>query len=283
MSTSELAQAKDDVTKVAEDYYDSDDADAFYFSIWGGEDIHIGLYDTTDDIKEASRLTVEKMAERVHLDSGHKVLDVGAGYGGAARYLARTRGCKVHCLNISEKQNATNRRLTDEQGLSDKVSVVHGSFEDVPEPDETFDVVWSQDAILHSGDRAQVLREAFRVLKPGGQMIFTDPMEADDVPQGVLQPVYDRIHLQNLGSIAFYRDAAARIGFTEEGIVPMTEQVARHYGRVAQVLKKHYDDGHGGKISKDYMDRMLVGLQNWVTAGDAGHLAWGILHFRKPA
>ncbi len=283
MSTSELERPVQDVAKVAEDYYDSDDADAFYYSIWGGEDIHVGLYDTTDDIKEASRLTVEKMAEQVHLDAGHAVLDIGAGYGGAARYLARTRGCSVHCLNISAKQNATNRRLTAEQGLDDKVTVVHGAFEQVPEPDESFDVVWSQDAILHSGDREQVLREAFRVLKPGGRFIFTDPMQADDVPDGVLRPVYDRIHLESLGSFAFYRQAAKRVGFEEAALIPLTEQIPRHYGRVGAVLKKHYADGHGGRISQDYMDRMLVGLDNWVKAGNAGHLAWGILHFRKPA
>lgn len=282
MSTPDLATPPKDVTKVAEDYYDSDDADAFYYAIWGGEDIHIGLYDDTDDIKEASRRTVEKMAGRVHLDAGHRVLDIGAGYGGAARHLARTRGCAVHCLNISEKQNATNRRLTAEQGLADKVTVVHGSFEAIPEPDACFDVVWSQDAILHSGDREQVLREAFRVLKPGGQFIFTDPMQADDVPPGVLRPVYDRIHLESLGSFAFYRAAARRVGFEEVALVPMTEQVPRHYGRVAEVLKRHYDDGHGGRISRAYMDRMLVGLDNWVRAGRAGYLAWGILHFRKP-
>jgi sarcosine/dimethylglycine N-methyltransferase len=283
MSMHEARKPAEDGAVVAETYYDSADADAFYYAIWGGEDIHIGLYDTTDDIKEASRLTVEKMAEQVHLDATHKVLDIGAGYGGAARHLARTRGCAVHCLNISEKQNATNRRLTAEQGLADKVTVIHGSFEDIPEPDAAVDVVWSQDAILHSGDREQVLREAFRVLKPGGRLIFTDPMQADDVPAGVLQPVYDRIHLTNLGSIAFYRAAAGRIGFEEVAILPMTEQVARHYGRVATALKRHYDDGHGGRIGRAYMDRMLVGLDNWVKAGNAGHLAWGILVFGKPA
>ncbi len=59
---------------------------------------------------------------------------------------------------------------------------MHGVFEDIPEPDASVDVVWSQDAILHSDQREKVLPEVFRVLKPGGEFIFTDPMQADDVP-----------------------------------------------------------------------------------------------------
>jgi len=271
------------IASVAETYYDSGDADNFYYQVWGGEDIHIGTYTDApgETIKDASRRTVDTMAEQVALGPDSRVLDIGAGYGGAARRLAATRGCRVHCLNISETQNATNRRLNAEQGLTDRIAVVHGSFEDVPEPDGRFDVVWSQDAILHAGDRELVLEEAFRVLKPGGHLIFTDPMEVDDVPPGVLQPVYDRIHLENLGSIGFYREAAARVGFGLVSVTEMTDQLPRHYGRVAEVLRENYGD-LAKVCSRGYLDRMLVGLDNWVKAGEAGHLAWGILHFRKP-
>jgi sarcosine/dimethylglycine N-methyltransferase len=271
------------IASVAETYYDSGDADNFYYHIWGGEDIHIGLYTDKagEQIKDASRRTVDTMAEQVDLDADSRVLDLGAGYGGAARRLAATRGCRVHCLNISEIQNEKNRQLNDEQGLADKITVVHGSFEDVPEPDARFDVVWSQDAILLAGDRELVLEEAFRVLKPGGHLIFTDPMEIDDVVEGALQPVYDRIHLENLGSIGFYTEAADRVGFETVSITELTEHLPRHYGRVAEVLRERYNE-LTKVCSRGYLDRMLVGLDNWVKAGEAGHLAWGILHFRKP-
>ncbi|NIR90594.1 MAG: SAM-dependent methyltransferase, partial [Gammaproteobacteria bacterium] len=58
-----------------------------------------------------------------------------------------------------------------------------------------------------------ILSEAWRVLKPGGYFVFTDPMQADDVPEGVLQPVYDRLQLNSLGSPRFYREAAEALGF----------------------------------------------------------------------
>ena len=271
------------IENIAEAYYDSREADEFYFHIWGGEDIHIGLYDSpTDPIPPASRRTVEAMADEIgmELDDRHRIIDIGSGYGGPARYLAKRFGSRVVCLNISEVENTRNRKANREQGLEHLVSVRHGSFEDIPEPDESVDVVWSQDAILHSGNRDKVIAEVARILKPGGEFVFTDPMQADDCPAGVLQPVYDRIHLESLGSVRFYRAAAARHGLEEVAIRPMPQQLRNHYAAVKAGLQARYDE-IVAIASKDYVDRMLVGLQNWVDAADKGYLNWGILHFRK--
>jgi sarcosine/dimethylglycine N-methyltransferase len=272
------------VVETARAYYNSDDADNFYFHVWGGEDIHIGLYETPDEaIRDASRRTVERMAGLVSgLGPDSRVLDMGAGYGGAARYLARTFGCKITALNLSETENDRDRQMNREQGLDHLIDVVDGSFEDVPAQDGSIDLVWSQDAILHSGHRDKVMAEAARVLRPGGDMVFTDPMQADDCPDGVLQPVLDRIHLSTLGSIAFYREQAAKHGLREVEVIAMTEQLITHYGRVRDVLEQTRDD-LTGKVSDAYIDRMITGLDHWVEAGRNGYLAWGIVHFRKPA
>ena len=267
----------------AEAYYDSDDADAFYFHVWGGEDIHIGIYTSPHDpVAEASQRSVERLASPVSWDPSKRVLDLGAGYGGAARYLARTYGCHVTALNLSETQNQRNRTLNQAQGLDHLVDVVHGSFEELPFGDAAFDVVWSQDAILHSGRRGQVLAEARRVLKPGGDFVFTDPMQADDCPPGVLQAVYDRIHLDSLGSFASYRELAQGAGLEVVGTEDLTQHLVSHYTRVGEELRGRYDE-MCNKASVAYVDRMLAGLQHWVTAGEAGYLAWGILHLRAPA
>ncbi len=267
---------------VAETYYDSDDADSFYFRIWGGEDIHVGLYDTTSDIREASRLTVEKMADQVKdAASTPLVLDIGAGYGGAARYLARNRGWPVRCLNISEIQNQKNREFNKEAGLGELVSVAHGSFEDIPEPDDAFDIVWSQDSILHSGNRGLVFDEVARVMKPGGHFVFTDPMQADDCPEGVLQPVYDRLQLKDLGSFKVYREMAEARGLETVDLIDLTPNLRQHYYRVGEELRARRPE-LAGAVSDAYIERMLTGLDNWVKAADSGYLAWGILHFRKP-
>lgn len=273
---------RSDAVERAEVYYDSTEADAFYKTIWGGEDIHIGLYKSDDEpIADASRRTVETMADRIPAAGGDtRILDLGAGYGGAARYLADRFGCPVTCLNLSETQNALNRELTAKAGLNDLVRVVHGNFENIPEPDDSYEVVWSQDAILHSGDRTRVLDEIRRVLSPGGQLIFTDPMQADDCPEGVLQPILDRIQLSTLASFAFYRQELGKRDFHAENIDEQTGQLRNHYARVRVTLQENYDQAVG-LSGKEYVDNMLTGLQHWVDGADRGYLAWGIMDFRR--
>lgn len=267
---------------VAEDYYDSSDADRFYELVWGGEDIHIGLYEPGDSIHAASRRTVAAMADKLGaLTAASQVIDLGAGYGGAARYLASRFGCKVSCLNLSAVQNARNTQLNAAQNLTDKVSVLHGSFEAIPVPDQSMDVVWSQDAFLHSSAREQVIAEIDRVLKPGGELIFTDPMQADDCPAGVLQAVYARLSLDSLASFAFYRAALGERGVSEASLTDLSPQLQQHYATVKQKLRTDYAT-LATSISPTYMKRMMQGLDNWVHAAELGYLAWGILHFRKP-
>ncbi len=266
----------------ARDYYNSSDADNFYFTIWGGEDIHIGLYETPEsDIFESSRKTVEKMASKLpEMGTDGKIIDLGSGYGGAARYLAKEKDCRVVALNLSEVENNRNRNMNEEQGVGDKIEVIDGSFEKIPFPDTHFNAVWSQDAILHSGERAKVVSEAARVLQPGGRFVFTDPMMSDDCPDGVLQPILDRIHLEDLGCPSFYRKAAEANGLKEIEFIEMTDQLITHYSRVLQETEKRENE-LDGVVSDEYIANMKKGLQHWIDGGIKGYLSWGIFVFEK--
>lgn len=267
----------------AEEYYNSTDADEFYFQIWGGEHIHVGIYNHKEEpIHVASKRIVPKMASTLDLNVFKKVLDLGSGYGGGARYLAKNFGCHVTCLNLSEKQNERNEEFNKEQKLDHLIDVVYGSFEEIPLEDEKFDSVWSQDAIVHSANRELVVAEAARVLKPGGDFIFTDLMQTDHCPKGVLGPVLDRIHLDSLGSFGFYYQEALKNGLELVSFQNLSEHLTRHYDRVHDETEKQYEN-ITDLCGKEYIDRMLAGLKNWVKAGNAGHLAWGITHFRKNA
>ena len=271
-----------DACAAAEDYYDSDDADAFYSMIWGGEDLHIGCYETTGDVKAASTETVDRMAALLpKITPDMHVLDLGAGYGGSMRRLVSRFGCTATCLNISAVQNDQNRYKTRRAGLDDRIDVLHGTFETVPMGDASADVVWSQDAILHSDAREKVVAEAFRVLKPGGHFVFTDPMQANDADPAILKPVYERIGLNDLASPRFYRLAGETMGFEVLEHVDLTPNLRAHYSAVAEALKANYD-ALRENASAAYLDQMLVGLGRWVEAADAGQLAWGVFVMRKP-
>lgn len=273
-----------DVVETARSYYNSDDAETFYSTIWGGEDIHIGLYEGEGDaIGDASRRTVVELARHLEpLGPDSRVLDMGSGYGGTTRYLASTFGCRVTGLNLSEVENERARRINQERGLGDLVDILDGSFEAVAAVDDSYDAVCSQDAFLHSGDRQRVVAEAARVLAPGGAFAFTDIMQADDCPDGVLDPILARIHLSTLGSPAFYRRVAGDLGMEEVGFTDLTQQLVNHYSRVLAETEAHEADLQG-QISPDYIEHMKKGLRHWVDGGNKGYLVWGIFTFRQAA
>lgn len=280
MSSTEYSSA----VETARSYYNSDDADNFYFHVWGGEDIHIGLYQSeTEPIRDASRRTVEQMAAKLpKLDGETRIIDVGGGYGGAMRHLAHSHKCSSVVLNISEKENERDRQMNKEQGVDALIDVVAGDFKDLPFDDASFDAAWSQDAILHADDRAKVVQEVARVLKPGGHFVFTDPMQTDDAPTDQLQPIYDRIHLDSLASPSFYKQAAADAGLELVEFDERQDMLPLHYSRVHDELSSRENELKQQQIvSDDYIQRMKKGLQHWVEGGNKNHLTWGIFVFRK--
>lgn len=270
------------LVEITKNYYDSKEADEFYFHVWGGEDIHIGIYDKKhQSIKEASRNTVLKMVKKIPpIKKNSKILDIGSGYGGAARYLAKKYGCKVDCLNLSETENERNRELTKKAELDELVTVTMGNFEKIPFERESYDIVWSQDALLHSNRKEKVFREVARVLKPEGRFIFTDPMQSDDCPDGALKDVLPRIHLEELGSVRLYRRLANRADLERVLIKEMPGQLVKHYTTVLETLNEQYDTVVK-KSSEAYIKNMITGLKHWIEAGEKGYLNWGILQFQK--
>lgn len=264
------------------DYYNSNEVLSFHKLIYKNSDhCSVGLYDGQESIHEAMYKTVVKMASLVPLNQSSIVLDLGAGYGGAARYLAKTSGCWVDCLNLSEVQNQHNRELNQQRGLESQICVINGNFEEIPSTNEHYDIVWSQDALLFSSNRFKVFQQVYRVLKPGGHFIFADPMKSDDCPDKVLQPLLARIHLDSLSSLNFYRNTATILGFEEVQVIEMTEQLIQHYARLLEEMNIQYE-AFLEACGKDYIEHQKQGLKHWIEAGKNRYLNWGILHFKKP-
>lgn len=272
-------------TETARTYYNSRDADLFYATIWGGEDIHLGIYNHPDDpIAIASRRTIQRMAATLPgLDHNQHVVDLGAGFGGSARYLARHYGCRVTAVNLSETENERHRKLNAGQPIDAQIDVIDASFDDTGLPEAQFEVVWSQDAFLHSDAREKTMREATRLLKPGAHMVFTDPMQADDCPEGVLQPILDRIHLDSLASPGFYRACARQYELDVMHYEDLTTHLAHHYRRVLDETERREDELLAIGVSHDYIQHMKRGLRHWVEGSEKGWLAWGIFHLQKQA
>ncbi|MFD7560465.1 SAM-dependent methyltransferase [Streptomyces sp. NPDC059835] len=265
-------------------YYGTDDVDAFYAQVWGGEDIHTGVYaDPCEPVGVASRRTVELAASKVagRLGPACTVLDLGSGYGGPARYLAGRFRCKVVALNISEPPNERHRRTNTEQGLDHLIEVVTASFQDIPYPPESFDVVWSQDAFCHSGDRPRLLTEAARVLKPQGEMVFTDLMAADTAPAEALHAAVARLEVDAFATPSFYRRTLTDLGMHQVGFDDHSDQLLTHYLRLTEeTVQQAGELGH--LISAAYLEGLLQNLPLWVEACCKDLMRWGIFHCRRP-
>ena len=286
MNQQETEQKRQEAVETAQQYYNSHDAHTFYSTIWGGEDLHIGTFRRPEDtIYDASRRSVDGIASlsyNINNKPGCKVLDLGSGIGGTVRHLVNRYGCECVGLNLSEVENERHRRKNREQGFDDKIDVYDGNFEDVPFADESFDVVLSEDAILHSADRTKVLEEAYRVLKKGGEMVFSDPMQTEDCFEEFLQPILDRLHLKSLATPTFYVETAKNLGMQVIHHVSQPQQLVNHYQSILDETIAREDELRENDVSENYLEHMKTGLQNWVIGAKYGHLDWGWFCFKKP-
>jgi SAM-dependent methyltransferase len=123
-----------------------------------------------------------ELAKYAGITSGERVLDVGGGVGGPARLLASRYGCTVTVLDLTPEFCQAGEVLTSWTKLSDRVSFVCASALEMPFPDGSFDVVWTQHAAMNIANKARLYREIHRVLRPGGRFALFDTMAGPNEP-----------------------------------------------------------------------------------------------------
>jgi ubiquinone/menaquinone biosynthesis C-methylase UbiE len=127
-----------------------------------------------DEFHIRGREATLELARQLDLGPHHHVLDVGSGIGGPSRHLASWYGCRVIGLDLTEPYCQVARLIAEQMGMSSKLVYLHGNALEMPFPDGSFDVVWTQHAAMNIPDKVRLYAEIRRVLKPGGLFAMYD-------------------------------------------------------------------------------------------------------------
>lgn len=133
-----------------------------------------------EDIGQNSWLTADeylRFIERLELKPSSSILEIACGSGGPALFMAQKTGCSILGIDNNEKGIAAANKMSFERGLASKVRFQYADAGTrLPFENSSFDSVICIDAVNHLPNRSQVLGEWHRVLKPGGRILFTDPI-----------------------------------------------------------------------------------------------------------
>ena len=133
-----------------------------------------------EDLGQTGWLTADEYRQYLswlELNAASHVLDIASGSGGPALFLARTVGCNVTGLDINPSSTRAANEWAQSLGFGSRVHFHHGNASQaLPFEDQSFTAVICIDSMNHLPGRLQVLKEWHRVLRPGGRMLFTNPI-----------------------------------------------------------------------------------------------------------
>ncbi len=175
--------------------------------------------------RQASSERVVSLARRMRMGAGHVALELGCGIGGPGRDINAATGAEIVGLSISASQLLNLVRISREIG-SPYTKVVEADMQNIPLPNDTFDHVYSINAIYHVDSPRAVINESHRVLKDDGCFGVDDWFVTKDVSNSELALLRNNWSTSSKGFHDFdgFVDHTKTAGFAVEEIVDFTEE-----------------------------------------------------------
>jgi len=119
-------------------------------------------------------VATEELAKLLDPRPGERILDIGSGIGGPARWIAAKFGVHITGVDLTPEFCDAAEKLNDAAAMTDRVTIRQGSALALPVPDAAFDRAYSQNVIMNIADKAGFYREALRALKPGAVLALSN-------------------------------------------------------------------------------------------------------------
>lgn len=162
-------------TRIVEYYNSTENAYKDSWDLDNSLAIHYGYWDEQVRSFPQSLLRMnEIMIEAAGILPSEQVLDAGCGVGGSSIFIAKETGATVTGITLSESQAAQASKKATERGVSAKVKFHVMNYCTTSFPDSSFDVVWGCESICYADNKESFIREAYRLLKPGGRLVVAD-------------------------------------------------------------------------------------------------------------
>jgi ubiquinone/menaquinone biosynthesis C-methylase UbiE len=203
---------------------------------------------------------------------GLSVLDIGCGAGGIDIALVEGMGAGyVTGLDVEDVVLAHARALVAARGLGGRIGLVKAVPGPLPFAPATFDVVFSKEAILHIADKAALMAEVFRVLKPGGRFLASDWLTGTEVPSAAMAGYLAMTGMDyQMATPETYRAALEAAGFVEVTTRSRNEWYRREARDELSRLKGPLGRKAEDVVGKDFVDQHIAVWERMIPVLDTG-------------
>lgn len=182
-------------------------------ALGAGRPLELETLAQVDEFHIGGRQATVPFLERLGLDAGQRVLDMGCGIGGPARFAAQSSGASVVGVDLTGEFVETGQALTGMAGLSEQVEMIEGSILDLPFGAAGFDAAYMIHVGMNITDKHRLAAEAARVLKPGAPFGIYDVMQMGTEEIAFPVPWAATPRESALATPQRYRDALEAAGF----------------------------------------------------------------------